>query len=169
MRLADGPGVECEIEIAAAPEQVWKVVSDIATSARYSPELQEVEWLDGAREPAVGVCFSGRNHNEHIGEWRTVSRITVLEEPHAYAWEVVRHSDRDGEALARWTYTLEPVAGGAATRLRHGMRIGPGRGPLNDFVEKHPEREEQIIDGRLALLRTGIEATLAGVKAEVEA
>ncbi|MFF9813495.1 SRPBCC family protein [Streptomyces sp. NPDC014006] len=169
MRFSDGPGVECEIEIAAAPEQVWKVVTDITTSAKYSPELQEVEWLDGASGPAVGARFSGRNRNERIGEWRTVSRITALEEPRTFTWEVVRHSNPDEEALALWAYTLEPVADGTATRLRHGMRIGPGRGPLQDFVEKHPEREEQIIEGRLALLRTGIEATLAGVKAEVGA
>ncbi|POX49322.1 SRPBCC family protein [Streptomyces sp. Ru71] len=167
MRLADGPGVECEIEIAATPERVWKVVSDIATSTRYSPELREVEWLDGADGPAVGACFTGRNHNEHLGEWRTVSRVSAMEEARLFTWEVVRQSDRDGQALAIWTYSLEPTADG--TRLRHGMRIGPGRGPLNDFVEKYPEREEQIVDGRLGLLRAGIEATLAGVKAEAEA
>ena len=51
MRLANGPWVECEIEVAAGPERVWRLVSDISTSARFSPELWEVEWLDGAEEP----------------------------------------------------------------------------------------------------------------------
>ncbi|MFJ3698298.1 SRPBCC family protein [Streptomyces sp. NPDC090052] len=170
MRLADGPHIECQIEIAAAPEQVWGLVSDIATSARHSPELQEVAWLDGVEGPAVGACFSGRNRNEGLGEWHTVSRIAELEEPRTFQWEVVYdHDRRDGDALAIWTYTLEPVAGGSGTRLQHGMRIGAARGPLQDFVEKHPEQEEEIIAGRLALLRNGIEATLAGVKAEAEA
>ncbi|MFF9169597.1 MULTISPECIES: SRPBCC family protein [unclassified Streptomyces] len=169
MRLAERPGVECEIEIDAAPERVWRLVSDIGTSVKYSPELQEVEWLDGAPGPAVGCCFAGRNRNEHLGEWTTVSRISVMDEPRAFGWEVVYRHDREGDALAVWTYTLEPTADGSGTRLRHGMRIGPGRGPLQDFVEKYPEREEQIVAGRLALLRTGIEATLNGVKAELEA
>ena len=170
MRLADGPHVECEIEIATAPEQVWKLVSDIATSTRFSPELQEVEWLDGAAGPAVGASFTGRNRNDLMGEWQTVSSIVVMEEPHTFEWEV-RYSDdwRNGEAMAIWTYTLEPVADGSRTRLQHGMRLGPARSPLHAYVEKYPEREEQIIGGRLALLRTGIEATLTGVKAEAEA
>lgn len=169
MRLADGPHVECQIEIAAPPDQVWGLVSDISTSARHSPELQEVTWLDGAEAPAVGACFSGRNRNEALGEWHTVSRIAEVEEPRAFRWEVVYAEERaGGEPLAIWTYLLEPVAGGG-TRLRHGMRIGTARGPMHTFVEKHPERETEIIAGRLALLRDGIEATLAGVKSEAEA
>lgn len=170
MRLADGPQVECEIEIAAAPQRVWELVSDIATSVRHSPELQEVAWLDGAEGPAVGACFAGRNRNDGLGEWRTVSRIAEMAEPHTFQWEVVHFNDRSaGEPLAVWTYLLEPLAEGAGTRLRHGMRIGPARGPLHDIVESYPEREGQIVVGRLAKLRTGIEATLAGVKAEAEA
>jgi len=169
MRLADGPHVECEIEVSADPKRVWELVSDISTSVRYSPELQEVEWLDGAEGPAVGACFSGRNRNDTVGEWSTVSRIVEMEEQSSFRWEVVYGERRNGEPLATWTYLLEPIADGSGTRLRHGVRIEPARGPLHDFVEKYPEREEQIVDGRLALLRTGIEATLAGVKAEAEA
>jgi uncharacterized protein YndB with AHSA1/START domain len=170
MRLADGPRVECEIEVAAGPERVWRLVSDISTSARYSPELQEVQWLDGAEEPAVGACFVGRNSNDRLGEWRSVSRIAEIVEPRIFRWEVVHEHDRsNGEALAIWTYTLEPVADGSGTRLRHSMRLGPARGPLQEFITSDPEKEELIIDGRLAQLRGGIEATLAGVKAEAEA
>jgi uncharacterized protein YndB with AHSA1/START domain len=169
MRLADGPHVECATEIAAPPERVWELVSDISTSARHSPELQEVEWLDGATGPAVGACFSGRNRNDGLGEWRTVSRIAQMSEPRVFEWEVVHYNDRrHGEPLAIWTYTLEPLADGSGTRLRHGMRFGSARGPLHEVIERYPEREEQIVDGRLALLRTGIETTLAGVKAEAE-
>ncbi|GAA5703532.1 hypothetical protein SM007_34565 [Streptomyces avermitilis] len=169
MRLADGPQVECEIEVAAPPERVWRLVSDISTSARYSPELQWVEWLDGAEGPAVGACFVGRNSNAGLGEWQSVSRIAEFVEPLSFRWEVVREDDRNGEALTVWTYTLAPAADGSSTRLRHGMRIGPARGPLQEFVASAPEREERIVGGRLAQLRAGIEATLAGVKAEAEA
>ncbi|MFH8517513.1 SRPBCC family protein [Streptomyces gelaticus] len=169
MRIADAH-VECVTEIAAPPQRVWELVSDISTSARHSPELQEVEWLDGAEGPAVGACFSGRNRNDGLGEWRTVSRVAQMSDRRAFQWEVVYDNDRHhGEPLAVWTYTLEPLADGSGTRLRHGMRLGSARGPLHDAIDQHPEREEQIIDGRLAMLRTGIETTLAGVKAEAEA
>ncbi|MCN9243440.1 SRPBCC family protein [Streptomyces sp. RY43-2] len=161
--------MECAIEIAAEPKRVWELVSDISTSARHSPELQEVEWLDGADGPVVGARFAGRNRNDHIGEWRTVSRVVEVTPPHTFQWEVIYDGPESSEVLAIWTYTLEPLADGAGTRVEHGMRFGSGRSPLQDFVEKNPEKEEQIVDGRLALLRTGIEATLAGVKAEAEA
>jgi hypothetical protein len=170
MRLADGPQVECEIEIAASPEQVWKLVSDINTSVKHSPELQEVQWLDGVQAPAVGACFAGRNRNQGLGEWRTVSRIAEMKMPHAFQWEVVHYNDRaSGEALAVWTYRLDPVAEGSRTRLRHGMRIGPAWGPLQEMVERHPAQEEQIVAGRMARLRSGIEMTLSGLKSEAEA
>ncbi|WP_328318598.1 SRPBCC family protein [Streptomyces sp. NBC_00388] len=161
--------MECEIEIAVPPERVWPLVSDIATSARHSPELNEVEWLDGADGPVVGACFTGHNRNAVLGEWSTVSRIAQLDEHRTFQWEVV-HSDerRLGAPLAIWTYTLQPLADGSRTRLRHGMRLGAAEGPMQDFVARHPDQEEQIIDGRLALLRDGIDATLAGVKADAE-
>ncbi|WP_328537727.1 SRPBCC family protein [Streptomyces sp. NBC_00344] len=162
--------MECEIEIAVAPERVWDLVSDIATSARHSPELQEVEWLDGADGPVVGACFAGRNRNGGLGEWRTVSRIAQLEEHRTFQWEVVHYNDRrHGAPLAVWTYSLQPLPDGTGTRLQHGMRLGTSQGPLQEFIAQHPDREEQIVDGRLALLRTGIETTLAGVKADAEA
>ncbi|MCF3960678.1 SRPBCC family protein [Streptomyces fuscigenes] len=170
MRLADGPQVECEIEIAASPEEVWRLVSDINTSVKHSPELQEVQWLDGAREAAVGACFAGRNRNQGLGEWRTVSRVAEMTVPTTFRWEVVHYNDRaSGEPLAVWTYRLDPVADGRRTRLRHGMRIGPARGPLQDIVQRHPAQEEQIVAGRMARLRSGIETTLSGVKSEAEA
>ncbi|MET9529999.1 MULTISPECIES: SRPBCC family protein [unclassified Streptomyces] len=169
MRLADGPHVECAIEIAVAPDRVWELVSDITTSARYSPELQAVEWLDGAEGPVVGACFAGHNRNDGLGEWSTVSRIAELDQHRTFRWEVVYDKERSsGNPLATWTYTLEPLADGTRTRLQHGMRLGNAEGPLQAFIAQHPDREEQIIDGRLALLRTGIETTLAGVKADAE-
>ncbi|WP_405783597.1 SRPBCC family protein [Streptomyces sp. NBC_00859] len=169
MRLADGPQVECEIGISAAQEHVWGLASDIATSARHSPELQEVEWLDGASGPAVGACFAGRNRNAGLGEWRTRSRITRIEEHRTFQWEVVHDDDRcDHGPLAVWTFTLQPLPDENGTCLRHGMRLGDTPGPLQQAVARYPDREEQIIDGRLAMLRDGIEATLAGVKADAE-
>lgn len=170
MRLADGPQLECQIEIAAAPEQVWGLVSDIATSARHSPELQEVEWLDGAEGPAVGACFSGRNRNEGLGEWHTVSRIAEIEEPRTFRWEVVYADDRhDGDPMAIWTYTLEPVAGGAlhpaAARYADRRGLQPAAGLRREASGEGGGDHRRP----LALLRNGIEATLSGVKAEAEA
>ena len=36
------------VHMAAPPERVWDLVSDVTKIGRYSPETFEAEWLDGA-------------------------------------------------------------------------------------------------------------------------
>ncbi|MER5907567.1 SRPBCC family protein [Streptomyces mirabilis] len=59
MRYAEGPGVCCDVYIEADPSRVWGLVTDIGLPARLSPELQRVEWLDGAEGPCGGGVFRG--------------------------------------------------------------------------------------------------------------
>ena len=35
------------VYMAATPEQIWQLVSDVTKIGRYSPETFEAEWLDG--------------------------------------------------------------------------------------------------------------------------
>jgi uncharacterized protein YndB with AHSA1/START domain len=173
MRHADGPSVQCEVHVEAAPPRVWELVTDIALPARFSPELQRVAWLDGADRPEVGASFEGWNQNARLGQWRTVSQVVALDEHRLFAWSVTDADGRFGEptrdpanAMASWRYELTPVDGG--TLLRHTALIGPGRNGLTLAIERTPDREEQIISFRLADLRAGMEATLHGIKSLAE-
>ncbi|MFF4403064.1 SRPBCC family protein [Streptomyces sp. NPDC001404] len=173
MRYSDGPVLECEVFVAAAPHVVWELVTDIGLPAGLSPELQRVEWLDGAEGPALGARFAGYNSHPKIGDWRTVSQIAELDEERAFAWAVIDVEGRFGDAatgpeqaLATWRFTLEPE--GSGTRLRHSVRIGPGTSGLSAIIAQMPEKEEQLIAARLTELRAGIEATLNGVKSLAE-
>ena len=47
------------VHMAAPPERVWELVSDVTRIGSYSPETFEAEWLDGATGPAVGAKFRG--------------------------------------------------------------------------------------------------------------
>ena len=47
------------VHMAAPPDKVWELVSDVTKIGRYSPETFEAEWLDGATGPAVGAKFRG--------------------------------------------------------------------------------------------------------------
>ncbi len=38
-------------------------------------ELQGVEWLDAANEPAVGARFHGHNQHDAQGEWSITSHV----------------------------------------------------------------------------------------------
>lgn len=174
MRYADGPSVCCDVYVEAAPSRVWDLVTDIGLPARLSPELQRTEWLDGAREPALGACFAGYNRHRMIGEWRTVSHVVELDEPRVFGWAVVDPDGRAGDTapdtahpLATWRFETEPE--GTGTRLRQTARIGPARSGVSVAIDRTPEREEEIVAWRLAELRTNIEATLRGIKTLAEA
>lgn len=169
MRYAEAPSVSCDVYVEAAPSRVRGLVTDIALPARLSPELQHVEWLDGAEEPAVGARFAGYNRHRVIGEWRTVSHVVELEEQRVFCWAVVDEDGRFGtpsrrpsHPLATWRFELEPE--GSGTRLRQVVRMGPGRSGVTLAIERTPEREEEIVTFRITELRSSMEATLRGVK-----
>jgi hypothetical protein len=67
---------------------------------------------------------------------------------------------------AHWRFDLEPDGGG--TRLRQWMRLGPGRSGLNVAIDRMPDKEERIIERRLAEHSANMEATLRGIKALAE-
>ncbi|MFJ7906900.1 SRPBCC family protein [Kitasatospora sp. NPDC096204] len=182
MRYAEGPGTQCEVFVAAPVERVWDLVTDIGLPARLSPELQRVAWLDGADGPAVGARFEGHNSRTGMPDWRTVSEITELTgateaagpgDRRVFAWGVMDADGRYGEpvsdllgALARWRFELTPEDGG--TRLRQSVVIGPGRSGPSLFIDARPELEEKIVDFRLNELRTGMAATLDGIRSLAE-
>ncbi|WP_030058036.1 MULTISPECIES: SRPBCC family protein [Streptomyces] len=182
MRYVDGPGTQCEVFVQAPVERVWELVTDIALPARLSPELHRVAWLDGADGPAPGARFEGHNRRTGMPDWRTVSEVTELTGPDTpagpadhlvFAWAVMDADGRYGEpvsdlagALARWHFDLTAEDGG--TRLRESVVIGPGRSGVNLAIDARPEYEEKIVEFRLGELRTGMTATLEGVKSAAE-
>ncbi|WP_328338444.1 SRPBCC family protein [Micromonospora sp. NBC_00421] len=177
MRYVDGPGVTCEVHVEATPSRVWELVTDIHLPARLSPELQRVEWLDGTEGLKVGAGFVGYNSHSHIGDWRTASYVTELEQQRVFGWVV---TDPDGTFVspdgtgradlaspaATWRFEVEPEENG--TRLRQSVRVGPGRSGLSHVIDQAPEHEEQMVEFRLGQLRSHIDSVLHGIKALAE-
>lgn len=154
--LDDLVGVTVELDIAAKPSAVWALVSDVATPARFGGELQRVEWLDP--EPAVGARFVGHNRLEGVGEWTTTCWVSQLEPERVFAWNVV-DPDQPG---AQWSFELEPI--GRTVRLRQRVVMGPGVSGTSAMIRKRPEREQPILERRLAQLMTAMEATVTGIR-----
>ena len=163
MRYADGPVAEATIHVAAPPEVVWPLVSDIHLVASLSREVQEVGWLDEVREPAVGAAFTGRSRHPQVGEWSTTSRVVVCDPPRVFAWAVEDPAD----PAALWRFELTPRDGG--TQLRQWARMGPGFSLLRRAIAAMPDKEERIVAGRLREWQDGIEANLAALKELAEA
>jgi uncharacterized protein YndB with AHSA1/START domain len=97
------------VHIAAPPDRIWDLVSDVTKIGRYSPETFEAEWLEGATGPAVGAKFRGHVKRNGIGPtyWTT---CTVRECVPGRAFTFgVGPSDKP---LSIWGYHLEPNGDG---------------------------------------------------------
>lgn len=161
-RLADGHGVTVEIDIDAAVDRVWSLVTDIELPARFSSEFQGATWDEGFEGPAVGATFTGTNHHQAVGEWQTTAHVVACEPERLFAWNISDPVD----AGAQWRFQLEPVAG--ATRLRFHVTLGPGPSNLVLAIEAMPDKEPRILARRQDEHRRNMEATLAGIKALAE-
>ncbi len=63
-------------EMAAPPEEVWALVSDLTRMGEWSPEAKGGRWAGGVDGPAVGAVFKGRNRN---GRYRWPTNVAVIE------------------------------------------------------------------------------------------
>jgi len=137
---------------------VWALVSDIYLMPRLSAELLEVEWLDGADEPAVGRRFRGRNTHPALGRWETVSTIVACDEPREFSWAV----GDPGHPSATWRFSLRPD--GPGTSLEQRAQLGPGRSGLNLAIDAMPENEQKIVFVRMREFEAGITSNLAAIR-----
>jgi uncharacterized protein YndB with AHSA1/START domain len=143
------------VHMAAPPEQIWELVSDVTRIGEYSPETFGAEWLDGTTGPAVGARFRGHVKRNGKGPtyWTTCT-VLVSEPGNEFAFGV----GPADKPLNVWRYRLEPAADGtdvtesfdlARTRMLrlYWALFGWARGRTN---------------------RNGMRTTLERIKAEVE-
>lgn len=95
--------------VAASPQRVWELVSDLPRMGEFSPEAVGGAWVGGTG-PAVGAVFRGRNA-QGLRRWSTRSRVVRCVPGREFAFEV----SAVGMVGAEWAYEVEPE--GAGCRL----------------------------------------------------
>ncbi len=93
------PADEVTLRIAAPPERVYDIVTDIAAMGRLSPECTGGRWLGGATGPAVGARFRGTNKRGLV-RWWTTNEVVQADPGAAFAFETKQSG-------VRWTYRLK--------------------------------------------------------------
>ncbi len=164
MKYADCPTAQATIEIAAIPNAVWQLVSDIELSARFSTEVSGADWIDGHDGPAIGARFVGHSAHDAIGEWTTTCIVTGFEVERLFEWSVAGPND---EVSSIWRYMIDDLGDGHV-QLHYWFQMGPARGGLNFAIDQMPDKEERIIARRLAEHEMNMNRMLAGIKGLAE-
>src|ERR1700758_2646897 len=99
------------VHMAASPERVWELVSDVTRIGRYSPETFEAEWIDGATGPAVGARFRGHVKRNGWGPtYWTKCTVTASEPGRTFACGV--GVGNGTTPVNVWSYRIEPAGDG---------------------------------------------------------
>ena len=103
------------VHMAAPPQRVWELVSDVTRIGSYSPETFEAEWVDGATGPAVGARFRGHVKRNGIGPtyWTTCT-VSECEPGRTFAFGAVTTE----RPLDIWRYEIVPAGDGATSPSR---------------------------------------------------
>jgi hypothetical protein len=109
------------VTMAAPAQQIWDLVADVRNTGKFSPEVMEAEWLDGATGPALGATFRGHVKRNEIGPvYWTTCRVTACEPGREFGFAVLV-----GDwAVNNWHYGFAPVDGG--TDVTESFRMNEG-------------------------------------------
>jgi polyketide cyclase/dehydrase/lipid transport protein len=144
------------VTMSAPADKVWNLIADVRNTGRFSPEVFESEWLDGATGPALGARFRGHVKRNEIGPvYWTTCRVTACERGREFGFDVLVGST----AANTWHYRLTPVDDG--TEVTESFRM-----PDSLFSKLF-----SVLGGQLRQRRNirDMRTTLERIKAEVEA
>jgi len=145
-----------EVVVAAPAEHIYDLVSDMPRMGEWSPECQQVEWIDGATGPAVGARFLGHNRGGPRGmlKWSRRGRVLVAEPAREFTFA----TEEGGKEGVIWRYRLEPTGSGTKVTESYEITTIPAWARIVD-----------IPTNRARELREGMRHTLAQLKSAAEA
>jgi uncharacterized protein YndB with AHSA1/START domain len=146
---------QARIDIAAPPERVFRLITDVTRMGEWSPECYRCAWLDGATGAYVGARFRGYNKlGRH--KWATTAVVTAVDESRSFAFTVVH--DKTGRDETVWRYQLAPSPSGTMLTESFEFVWCP---VANRIAELPIPRGSQV--------NRGIRQTLRSIKAAAEA
>ncbi|HEY2206472.1 MAG TPA: SRPBCC family protein [Pseudonocardia sp.] len=153
--MSDKQSVSASTTIAASPDSVYALVSDLPRMGEWSPEATGGEWVGGASGPAPGARFKGSNA-QGKKKWKTTVTVTDASPSSRFAF-----INKVGpKTVAEWTYEIAPSGAGCTVT----ETWTDGRGPVIGAIGKVLTG----VDDRVAHTRSMIETTLAKIKQAAE-
>jgi hypothetical protein len=150
------PSASAQVQIAAPPERVYELVTDLPGMGRLSEENLGGRWLSGSDSAAVGARFRGHNRRGPLHWWTTVT-VTDADPGRRFGFDV--HSL--GLPIAHWEYAIEPTSEGCrVTESTWDRRPGWFK-PIGGFATASMNRaaiNQHNIERTLSLLKNAAEA-----------
>lgn len=149
--------VEVSRVIAATPEELYDIVSDLPRMTELSSdEHLGGEWVGGATGPTTGAKFKGRNAHGRRS-WSTVATVDIADRGREFAFDVTGGPIK----VSRWSYRFEAVERGTkVTEAWTDRRNAIAKG-LGGFLSG--------VKDRSTANRAAMETTLANLAARAEA
>jgi uncharacterized protein YndB with AHSA1/START domain len=151
------------ITIAAPPEEVYGIVSDVTRIGELSPVCKSATWDDPGQAGKEGAWFTGHNViNDY--SWDTHCKVVAGAPSREFTW--INHGPKDRSTeLVRWGFTFEPEGDG--TKVTETWQVLPA---YTGFVsDGNPDVDVKArIDGMHQMARDGIKETLANLKKVAE-
>lgn len=155
--LNSGPiAVSASRTIAASPEVIYDLITDLRRTGEWSPEATKAEWIKGATGPEVGAVFKGWNE-AGPNKWTTKPTVTEAERGRVFAFKV------PGKSGPQWRYELHANPDGT-TEVTESMAQSH-RSPL--YIRLLIKRAG--ITNRAANLQHNLTTTLENLAAAAEA
>jgi uncharacterized protein YndB with AHSA1/START domain len=140
--------VQVEERIAATPDELYAMVSDVTSMGRWSPENHACRWVKGASGPAVGARFRGAN-KDGWRRWSTTCTVVAADPGSRFSFEV----GFGPMAVARWTYDFAPDGSGTkVTETWDDLRMGAFR-EASKVIMGVPDRPGHNRENMVATLR----------------
>lgn len=144
------------VDVAATPQRVWELVSDLPAMGEYSPENTGGRWVRGATGPAPGAVFRGRNRRG-LHRWSTRCTVTRCDPGRSFAFAVAAPL---GLPVSQWSFDLDPTEHGCRLTETWTDRRGTLISTVGRMISGVADRE--------AFNAMSIEQTLARVKVRAE-
>jgi uncharacterized protein YndB with AHSA1/START domain len=151
---ADG-SVSVTRDIAAPPDKVWSMVSELSRMGEWSPENTGGQWVKGADGPGVGARFKGTNANGKRS-WNTNIVVTECDQGRRFTFDVSSY----GFGVATWSYGIEASPAGCTVTETWTDRRG--------WIVKTAGSSISGVKDRADFNRSSMEQTLANLAAAAE-
>ena len=158
-----GWAADVAIDIAARPERIWAVVSDISRHPALagSGEVLAIR-INGPL--AVGTTFESDVKTGEVGSFSPRCVLEDVNEPRRLAWvslfPLEPGETDDYQIEVHWSFEIKPTSAGS--QVRHTVRIPAPKAGADDLAAFFEQTD------RIKTVRNGMNQTLENVKAAAE-